>query len=124
VLGLRRRGEKQASDQRILGDRDFVKAVLTETDNSDKGGLRFVPRRMNLFSLAKRVCALHKVSPGEIQSGSRRHEIVEARRVFSRLAVTELGYSGTKVARYLGVMTVCVTRAVSAGDGPDRKNYI
>jgi len=32
VLALRRRGGVQASDQRILGDGDFVEAVLSEMD--------------------------------------------------------------------------------------------
>ena len=124
VLGLRRRGEKQASDQRILGDGDFVKAVLTEMDDLEKENLRLGLKRKGLSSLAKRVCALHKVAVGEIRSGSRRHEIVEARGVFCWLAVKELGYSGAEVARYLGVTTSCVTRTISAGSVPDRENYI
>jgi len=49
---------------------------------------------------------------------------VEARRVFSWLAVKELGYSGAEVARYLGVTPSCVTRAASSGEEPERKDYI
>jgi len=49
---------------------------------------------------------------------------VKARRVFSLLAVKELGYSGAAVARYLGVTNSCVTRAVSAEEAPDKENYI
>ncbi len=64
------------------------------------------------------------VSVGELRSGSRRREIVDARRVLSSLAVKELGYSGAEVARYLGVTTSCVTRVVSSGTGPEVKKYI
>jgi hypothetical protein len=53
-----------------------------------------------------------------------RHEILEARRVMSWLAVNELGHSLVEVARYLGVTNSCVTRAVLIGAGPQRKNYI
>jgi chromosomal replication initiation ATPase DnaA len=81
-------------------------------------------KRRDLSSLAKRVCKAHEVSIGELRSGSRRHEIVEARRVFSWLAVKELGYSGAEVARYLGVTTSCVTRAASSGGEPDKKIYL
>ena len=123
VLGLRRRGEKQASDQRILGGGDFVETVITEMNDLEKENLRLAPKRMDVSSLAKRVCALHKVCVGEIRSGSRRHEVVEGRRVFSWLAVKEVGYSGAEVARYLGVTTSCVTRAISAGNEPDREKY-
>lgn len=124
VMGLRRRTERQLSDQRILGDGDFVETVLTEMDNVGKENLRLGAKRTDLSLLAKKVCNLHKVSVGEIRSGSRRHEIVEARRVFSWLAVKELGYSGAEVARYLGVTTSCVTRTISEGNGFDREDYI
>jgi len=86
--------------------------------------LRLGIRRADLSSLAKRVCKVHEVSIGELRSGSRRHEIVETRRVFSWLAVKELGYSGAEVARYLGVSTSCVTRAASSGEEPERKSHI
>jgi hypothetical protein len=33
VLALRRRGEKQVSDERILGEADFVQAVLSEMND-------------------------------------------------------------------------------------------
>ena len=65
----------------------------------------------------------HEVSNGKLRSGSRIHEIVETRRVFSWMAVEGLGYSGAEVARYLGVTTSCVTRAVSSGREPERENY-
>jgi len=49
---------------------------------------------------------------------------VKARRVFSLLAVKELGYSGAAVARYLGVTNSCVTRSVLAEETPEKENYI
>jgi len=51
-------------------------------------------------------------------------EIVEARQVFSLLAVKELGYSGAEVERYLGVTNSCVTRAVLAKEAPEKGNCI
>jgi len=73
--------------------------------------------------VAEKVCAVHGVNSGELRSGSRRTAIVKARRVFSLLAVKELGYSGAAVARYLGVTNSCVTRAVLAEDAPEKENY-
>ena len=124
VLSLRRRGEKQAYDQRILGDGAFVDTVLSEIDEIGKQNLRLAPKIMSVSSLAKRVCEVQKISIGEFRSGSRRHKIVAARRILSWLAVKELGYSGAEVARYLGVTTSCVTRAISSGKGPEKKDYI
>lgn len=124
VLALRGRDEKQVSDQRILGDGEFVATVLSEIDDLGKMNLRLATKKMDLSSFAKRLCKVRGVSIGELRSGSRRHEIVEARRVFCWLSVKELGYSGAEVARYLGVTTSCVTRAASSGEKPESKDYL
>jgi len=86
--------------------------------------LRLPLERMSLDSLAERVCEVHGVRSGELLSGSRRREIIEARRVMSWLSVKELGYSGAEVARYLGVTNSCVTRAASSGEVLDREKYL
>jgi len=124
VLALRRSGNKEASDQRILGDGEFVGQVLEEMDDIGRENLRLTTRSMDLAALAEKVCEVHGINSGELRSGSRRDEIVEARRVFSLLAVKELGYSGAAVARYLGVTNSCVTRAVSAEEAPEKEKYI
>ena len=123
VLALRRREERLASNQRILEDGEFVNSVLSEIDKIGKDNLRLTPKQMSVSSLFEKVCKVHKISIGELRSGSRRHEIVEARRIVSWLAVTELGYSEAEVARYLGVTTSCITRAVSSGKGPAKEDY-
>ena len=124
VLALRRGGKREASDQRIVGEGHFVGQLLEEMDDIGRENLRLTPRRMDLAALAQKVCAVHGITSGELRSGSRRDEIVEARRVFSLLAVKELGYSGAEVARYLGVTNSCVTRAVSAEEAPEKEKYI
>ena len=124
VLALRRNGDRQASDQRILGDGEFVQDLLGEMDEMGSRNLRLPLERMSLDSLAERVCEVHGVRSGELLSGSRRREIVEARRIMSWLSVKELGYSGAEVARYLGVTNSCVTRAASTGEVPDREKYL
>lgn len=124
VLALRRSGNKQASDQRILGDGTFVGHLLEEMDDIGRQNLRLTTPKMDLAVLAEKVCEVHGINSGELGSGSRRAEIVEARQVFSWLGVRELGYSGAEVARYLGVTNSCVTRAVSAGTVPQKEKYI
>lgn len=113
VVSLRGRGEKQASDQRILGDSEFVQEVVSGLDDLVKRNLRLSGQRMDIDKLAEAVCKKHDVSLGELRSGSRRHSVVKARQIISWIAVRELGYSGADVARYLGVTNSCVTRSVS-----------
>jgi hypothetical protein len=125
VLSLRRRGEKEAYDQRILGEGDFVDMILSESEDIAKENLRLVSdRRVDLTRLAERVCKVHGVSIGEFRSGSRRGDVVKARRVLSSLAVRELGYSGAEVARYLGVTNSCITRYISIRKSPPKKKYL
>jgi REP element-mobilizing transposase RayT len=67
---------------------------------------------------------IHLISLGELRSGSRRRDVVEARCSISWIAVRELGYSGADVARYLGVSNSCVTRLVASGKKPDVDDLI
>ena len=120
VIALRRRGEKQVSDERILGDGDFVEEVLAESGDMGKENLRLGRKRVNLTSLAEGVCKEHGISLTELRSGSRRHAVVEARREVSRLAVMLHGYSGAEVARYLGVTNPCITRPLSSASNKVR----
>jgi REP element-mobilizing transposase RayT len=124
VLALRSRGEKQVSDQRILGDSEFAQEVISGLDGLVKKNLRLSGQRINIDALAEKVCIKHNITPGELQSGSRRHDVVIARGALSWIAVRELGYSGADVARYLGVTTSCITRLVSKTKPPDLEDLI
>jgi len=124
VLALRGRGEKQRSDQRILGDSEFVRDVISGLDDLVKKNLRLSGRRINIVALAQRVCKKYNISMGELRSGSRRRDVAKARGSISWIAVRELGYSGADVARYLGVTNSCVTRLVASGQTPDVDDFI
>jgi putative transposase len=115
VLALRKRGEKAASDERILGDGEFVERVLEEWDEIGRANLRLGGVRKTLLWLAQQVCENWGVTMEELKSGSRRQVVLKAREEFSQVAVKGLGYSGAEVARYLGVTGSCVTRIVADG---------
>jgi REP-associated tyrosine transposase len=124
VLALRSRGEKQRSDQRILGDSEFVQDVISGLDDLVKKNLRLSGQRMDIAALAEQVCNEYNISRGELCCGSRRQVVVEARGALSWIAVRELGYSGADVARFLGVTNSCVTRFVASGKRPDVDDLI
>ena len=123
VLALRSR-EKQRSDQRILGDSEFVQDVISGLDDLVKKNLRLSGQRVDMAALAKQVCQKYTISLGELCSGSRRRVVVEARGSMSWIAVRELGYSGADVARFLGVTNSCVTRFVASAAKPDIDDLI
>jgi REP element-mobilizing transposase RayT len=119
VLASRRRGEREVVDQRILGDGEFVKQVISGLDDLVKKNLRLSGQRIDIKALAQKVSERYNVSIGELRSGGRRRAVVKARRSMSLIGVRELGYSGADVARYLGVTNSCVTRMISAGKKQD-----
>ncbi len=110
VIALRRKDERQASDQRILGDGNFVQEIVSDLDELVKKNLRLSGRRPDIVQISMRICDDMDISSKELQSGSRRAEIVKARHIVSWIGVKELGYSGAEVARFLGVTNSCVTR--------------
>jgi len=124
VLALRRRREKHAFDSRVLGDSDFVQEIKSDLDDMIKKNLRISRHRITLEALSDRVCRKNNVSSAELMSGSRRHELINARRTVSWIAVHELGYSGADVARHLGVTNSCVTRFLSSGKKPEIEGVI
>lgn len=124
VLAIRKRGEKQAFDQRILGDSEFVQEIRTDLDDLVKRNLRLSGQRIDLEALAQKVCKIYQASMSELRSGSRRQPVIEARRAISWIGVRELGYSGAAVARYMGVTNSCVTRTAASDTKPDIGNLL
>jgi len=122
VLSSRKRGARNIADQRILGDSKFVAQVVSGLDERIKKNLRLSGQRLSIGTLGERVAEKCGVSIEELKSGGRRKAVVGARKVLSWIAVTELGYSGAEVARFLGVTNSCVTRIISKGKKPDYKN--
>ena len=79
VLALRSRGEKHISDQRILGDSEFVQDVISGLDHLVKENQRLSGRQVDIAALAQQVCRKYNICLGELRSGSRRRAVVEAR---------------------------------------------
>ena len=64
VLAIRRRGEREVADQRILGDGDFVKQVISGLDDLVKKSLRLSGQRIDIKALAEKVSGRYNVSMG------------------------------------------------------------
>lgn len=124
VLAFRGKGEKVASDERILGSGQFVDALLAEADRQEKETLRLSRKRIDLPTLARRIVARERVSEAAMRSGRRQPPVVRARRLFCQIAVGRLGYSGAAVARFLGVTTSSVNRLATSEELPECVRYV
>jgi REP element-mobilizing transposase RayT len=110
VLSSRRKGEREASDERILGGGKFVEKVVKETEQRMKETLRWRKRVMDLKTLLKKVAKRERLEEEEVKGRSRQESVVRGRKVFCQVAVRKLGYTGASVARFLGMTTSSVNR--------------
>jgi putative transposase len=65
---------------------------------------------LSLDTLATLVSGREGVQISALLSGSRKREVVKARRIVCQIAVKKLRYTGVAVVRYLGVTTSLVNR--------------
>jgi hypothetical protein len=124
VLSLRRKGEKMVSDERILGSGEFIEGLLSGAEEKAKRTLGWRGRVLDLPTLLSKISKKEGVEEEKVRGGDQRRLVVSARKVFCRLAVKRMGYSGAAVARYLGVTTSLVNRYASFEEGGNLDQYL
>ena len=112
VLSLRRQGEPEAHDDRILGDGDFVQAILEEADQKLARQIRVRKKAGSLSKIIRERCREAGVNEVELRSGSRRKAVSELRRDICFFLNRELGISMAEIARHVGVGTTAVAMAI------------
>jgi hypothetical protein len=112
VLSLRNRGEKEAYDERILGDGDFVQAILEEADQKLARQIRARKKTGLLLEIIQERCRESGVNEVELRSGSRRKAVSELRRWLCFYLYRELGVPMAEIARQVGVGTTGVAMAI------------
>jgi chromosomal replication initiation ATPase DnaA len=110
VASLRRKGERDESDKRILGSGAFVERVVEEAEDRMKEMLQWRRRVMDLNTLLQEVTRREGLGEEEMKGRSRRERVVRGRKIFCQVAVRKLGYTGASVARFLGMTTSSVNR--------------
>jgi len=116
VKALRRSGDREMSDDRILGSGEFVERIIKEAQAKVRYQFSIKEHRGKIDEFIVNVCNNEKVSIDEIKAGGRRRE---ASRVRARIAiglVKVYGVSLAEVARQLGVTTSAVSRIISRAD--------
>jgi putative transposase len=104
------------SDERILGDSDFVDMVLQNAAEKMDRQYRLKAAGYDFDALVDRVSGLFRIEVKQLLSPSKQPERVMARSVLSYWAVRELGISGTAVGKRLGLSQSAVSKAVQRGE--------
>ena len=112
VLSLRQRGKPEAYDERILGSRDFVQAVLEEADRKLARQMRIRKKAGSLAKIIKERCLEGGVNERELRSGSRRRAVSDLRGKLCFYLYRALGLPLAEIARQVGIGTTGVAMAV------------
>jgi predicted HTH domain antitoxin len=107
---MRRKGESEAADARILGSGEFVTKVVQEADTGIKYQFLSKTDRERLTKQIRTFCKKEGMSEKELCSGSRRREVSKARAQLAVLLVKEHGVSLTECARQLGLTTSAIAK--------------
>jgi REP element-mobilizing transposase RayT len=113
VKSLRRQGEGRLTDERILGNGDFVMKILQEADDKLKKEFSAEERREKMKEVVEEICKKEGVNIQELESGSRRSRVSEARlQIVCRLIET-YGIPLAEIARQVGVSTSAVCKIIT-----------
>lgn len=112
VKSLRKRGEKQFSDERILGGGDFVREILDDAEESVKERLPAVSMGVEAAERLTRACEESGIKVQALQGGCRMRECAALRKKLAVEYVRELGMSYAGAARLLGISGGAVEKIV------------
>jgi REP element-mobilizing transposase RayT len=112
VKAIRRIGEKEASDERILGSGHFVEHIIQQASLAQKYRYSSHERKQKAEDIIDGQCRKQGITIDALRGGSRRSNVSKVRAELSVMLVEELGISLAEAARMLGVTTSGVTRAI------------
>jgi putative transposase len=112
---LRRMKIHFKSDERVLGDSDFVEKVLHSASEAMERKYRLKAEGYTFENVAKRVGEIFEMSNRDLMAPGKQPHRVKARSVLTYWAVHELGMSVTDVGLKLGLSQSAASRAVQRG---------
>jgi REP element-mobilizing transposase RayT len=125
VRKLRKAGVRLKGDERVLGDSDFVEAMLANANErlAHRTYLRSVG--LNFERVVGRVAELLDAEEATVLSRDKTPQSVLARRLLCHFAHNHLGLTTIDIAKRLGINQSVVSRAARLGrDIADEKGYI
>jgi REP element-mobilizing transposase RayT len=104
------------SDQRILGESQFVRDVLSESEGNFTRRYQLKSRGLDFDAVVERVSFLFQLEKDYITGRGRQRDRVQARDLLCYWSVRELGISMADLAKRLGMTISAVSYAVERGE--------
>ena len=115
VKAMRKANVHVKSDERILGDGDFVAHILEYAGEALEKKYALRAEGMDLLRIAEKVAELCDMPVEALWREGRYRSLVKARSLLCFWAVRELGVSMTSLARKLNISTTAVSKSVIRG---------
>jgi hypothetical protein len=115
VIALRRGREGYASDERILGDSEFVETIREEVEKAENARVRGRWHSLATIDLIKMVCVAEGIPMARLLGAGRARSVSRARQGIAFLWVEVLGNSGRALARDLNVRPESIYYAAKQG---------
>ena len=110
VLSVRRSKEKVLSDERILGNGEFVERIIGEADTKIKCQVSINERMIRAEKRIHDICKKEGISEEELKGGSRRGRISQIRAQLAIELGENYGLTLAETGRQLGVSTSAISR--------------
>jgi REP element-mobilizing transposase RayT len=104
------------SDERILGDSEFVEKILCTANERYESKYALKAAGYDLAKVARRVCRQTGVAMKQLWSRGKQPETVQARSLLCYWACRELGMKTTELARELKISQPTVSQSVRRGE--------
>ena len=108
VVSMRRRGERQLSDERILGSGEFVQRILEEAEERIRNYYTADEKKAKIREVVKETCRKNNIKIDELYYGGRRRNVSFARAQAAHILIEDFGITLAEVARNLGVTTSAI----------------
>jgi chromosomal replication initiation ATPase DnaA len=112
----RRMGVHFKSDERLLGDSDFVDTLLKAAAEKLERKYRIQAEGWDFEAVVSRVCELFRLTRSEVISWGKQRKRAIARSVLAYWSVKELGMSASAVAERLELSPSAASRCVQRGE--------
>ncbi len=112
---LRKASALQKGDERILGDGDFVEAVLTEANEAYERKYRLKAKGIDVDTVAQKAAQIAGIEPSQIWVSGKQPKVVQARSLLCYWATSELGVSQAWLSKRLKLSQPAISLSVSRG---------
>jgi len=122
VVKLRKQDLFMKSDERILGDGDFVEEVLKEADDRLHRRYSMKAKGIDFDRVVQQVAHVLKLKPADVLKRGKKPETVKARNILCYWANRELGMTTVEISERLGVCQSAVSRCALRGERTATEN--